>query len=76
MAMPKKKTLRVNGQEQEHSADKTIRELKKDIGIPSNDAVVYNDGKEERVLGDKDRVEHMPDGSSVASVMKPGMLQG
>ena len=61
------RTIYVNGVEQDHEEDKKIKELKRELGFPQDDALVYDNGDGTILMSDQDRAGHIPDGARVAS---------
>ena len=70
------KQLRINGQLEDHEEDKSVADLKRDAGIPADKPLTYDDGTDTYSLSDRDTVEDIPDGSTVASLPDSGHLFG
>jgi hypothetical protein len=61
------KQLRINGQVQEHDENKKIAELKRDAGLPMDELLVYEDGKNAEPMSDQDEVRYIPDNVEVTT---------
>ncbi|MDY6771256.1 MAG: hypothetical protein SV186_04880 [Candidatus Nanohaloarchaea archaeon] len=76
------KTVHLGGQEESDGEgeqvpeDMTIAELKRRLDVPEHDAVGYRDENGEMMLSDRDEVRHIPDGASLFTTPKGGMLAG
>lgn len=62
------KQLRINGQLEEHEEDKTMKELKQELGLPADEMLTYADDTDTYQLADYDTVGDIPARSTVASL--------
>lgn len=67
--------LRINGQLEDHEEDKTVKQLKTELGIPANDTLTYNDGTDTYPLADTDTAGEIPEASTIASLPDPGSVR-
>lgn len=68
--------IQIGERTEEHEEDKTIRELKEELGIPLDKSLTYDDGTGTYELHDGDTVGGVPEGSTVASLPDSGRLFG
>jgi hypothetical protein len=59
------KPLRINGEKKQYDPEKTVKELKKDIGAENSHTLFYNDGTGEHPLSEKDKLRHIPDRANI-----------
>ena len=68
--------IRIRGETQEHEEDKTIQQLKHEVGWPKNDVVVYDDGEGTVILSDYDHVKDIPEDATASSQPAEGAAFG
>lgn len=70
------RTLQINGEGEEHEEDKTVAELKEELGIPEDDTLTYDIGGSTYDLNDQETVGDIPEDSTVAPLPDSGRLFG
>ena len=68
--------LQINGEPEEHEEDKTVAELKDELGIPEEDTLTYDDGNSTYDLHDQETVGDIPEDSTIAPFPDSGRLFG